>query len=189
MARPALLLLFLALSLVLLPAPHGVRAQPQFFQPCAVTQLDATGPGQPGDITTTFGIGLDPATCTPFASPAERPGQYNFDRLVTFTPPEWYVARDADISDGAVVGSVSSKLVVGLFDNGCQSVTSLPFDLFEATTDRSDKIAPRRVLRFGEPHRAGNHDGRWMAAGEPRTVVEIQGVRYETVYQNRITQR
>ena len=171
MVRPALILLLLALSLVLLPAP-GVTQAGSPFQPCAVTQIGATGPNQVGDITTTFGIGLDPATCAPFASPNERPAQYNFDRLVTFTPPEWYVAADADISNGAVVGSVSSKIVLGLLDNGCQPVASVPFILFEATTDRSDKIAPTQGVNRLWVMRDSDADGVPEAAAKWPTYLD-----------------
>lgn len=83
------------------------------FDPCAVTQLSSTAPNTTADISTTFGIGLDTSTCAPFSSPLERPGQWNFEKLVQFTPPEWTVASDADIPDGTLVGTLNSKVVLG----------------------------------------------------------------------------
>lgn len=142
MAKPALLLLFLAISLILLPAPRLSSAQPAYFQPCAVTQLGANGANQIGDVTTTFGIGLDTSTCTPFASSDIVPNEYNFDQLVFFTPPEWHVATDAEIPDGQTIGSIGIKISLGLFNSSCNTAVSIPTTLFEATTSSSETVAP-----------------------------------------------
>lgn len=109
----------------------------QNFDACAVTQLGASGAGQMGDVTLTFGIGLnDLQDCTPFVTTQLSPNQYSYDRLVNFTPPEWYVADDADIPDGVITGSLTSLSTLGIFGNGCSDVIGEPFDLYEATTDR-----------------------------------------------------
>lgn len=160
MAKPAFFLLILALSLVMLSGCGATRAQAAFFQPCAVTQLGASGSGQTGDVTTTFGIGVDDLqSCNPFVSPHISPNQYNFDRLVTFTPPDWYIANDADVPDGTVIGSIGSKVTMGFFDNGCNVVLPASFDLFDATTNRSQKIDPGtdfdRLQTMGD----NDHDG------------------------------
>ena len=48
---------------------------------------------------------------TDFAIPA---GDANYEALVTFTPPEFWVAADADVPDGAVDALFILQHVVGL---------------------------------------------------------------------------
>ena len=158
MVRPALFLALLALSLALLPAPRGTHAGSP-FQPCAVTQVGATGPNQVGDITTTFGIGLDPATCGPFSATTERPGQYNFERFISFTPPEWHVATDADIPTGDSVGMLTTKISLGLFNNPCNTILNLAVDLRDATISQAQTVAPSNGQDRLRPMRDNDLDG------------------------------
>jgi len=53
------------------------------LNPCSNTQLAATTANTPLDITGTFGIGLDPATCGPFPSAEGRPGEYYAGGLIS----------------------------------------------------------------------------------------------------------
>jgi len=48
---------------------------------------------------------------TDFAIPA---GDANYEALVTFTPPEFWVAADADVPDGAVDALFVLQHVLGL---------------------------------------------------------------------------
>jgi hypothetical protein len=156
MGRPALLLFLLALAIVLLPSPASAGTA---FAPCARAEPFTSNANEPDDLITLFGIGLDPADCAPFVAPDDRPPQYNFQELVSFTPPQWGVATDADIPDGAVVGSFDSRLLFGLFDSGCNSITEVPLDLFDATTDRTDTIAPTQGANRLDVMRDTNADG------------------------------
>jgi len=123
----------------------------QFFQPCgnAAPRSAQTDPdNKPGqadknatantadDIIGNFGIGLDVSTCAPFISTAIA-NQWNSGGLISFTPNGWGVAEDGDIPDGTKVGTFSSKAVLGLFDNGCNTPLPVNFDLFDGTINRS----------------------------------------------------
>jgi hypothetical protein len=119
---------------------RDAAAQTNFFQPCSTGSLSTNTPKTPADISGTFGIGLDPTTCAPFTAPGERPGNWNSGGLIYFTPPGWGVATDAQIPDGTVVGEFKSKAVLGLFDNGCQTVLDVPFTLYDGTINRANKI-------------------------------------------------
>jgi Thrombospondin type 3 repeat len=111
-----------------------------FFNPCAAATLAASTANAPSDITGTFGIGVDPATCGRFPSAIARPGEYNSAGLIYFTPPGWKVATDADIPDGATVGTFKSEAVLGLLDNGCNTVVNVNFTLLDGTIDRSKSV-------------------------------------------------
>ncbi len=116
-----------------------------FFNPCASVQVAATTANTASDITGTFGIGLDPATCGRYSSAAERPGEYNSGGLIYFTPPDWGVAKDADIPDGTTVGTFKSEAVLGLLDNACNTIVNVNFTLLDGTIDQSksvDALAP-----------------------------------------------
>jgi hypothetical protein len=114
----------------------------QYFNPCALNALAATTPNTASDIKTTFGIGLDPATCNRFGSPSEQPGEWNSAGLIYFTPPGWGVAKDADIPDGTQVGTFKSEAVLGLLNNGCNTVLNVNFNLLDGTIDQSKAVHP-----------------------------------------------
>jgi hypothetical protein len=115
------------------------RAQ-NFYYPCSLASLSRTDAGAPADITTTFGIGLDPATCGKFASAQDRPGEWLAGTLIDFTPPQWQVAGDADIPDGTQIGELKTKVALGILDNGCATVLNVNFKLLDATINPNDPV-------------------------------------------------
>jgi hypothetical protein len=129
---------------------HDAAAQTNFFQPCNTLVLSSNAANAPSDLNGTFGIGLDPATCEPFVSSKDRPPNWNSGGLIAFTPPEWKVAKDAEIPDGTIVGEFKSKAIIGVFNNGCELVVQPDFVLFDGTTNRNNKLEPKAV---GQPDR------------------------------------
>jgi hypothetical protein len=141
---------------------HDAQAQVNHFFPCSNTQLSTTAANSPVDVTVTFGLGLNDA-CEPFIA-AGNTFQYNSGGLVYFIPPAFKVAKDADIPDGTQVGQFGSKAVLGLLENTCTTVLTVPFTLFEATTNRSNTIdakapgEPNRLSTMGDGDRDGVPD-------------------------------
>ncbi|MEX0682423.1 MAG: thrombospondin type 3 repeat-containing protein [Dehalococcoidia bacterium] len=82
-------------------------------------------PGANSSITTTFGVG---------------PTDSNFGAVVAFTPPEWGVAKDADVEDGTLVARLSSLATLGLLNGNCSTSLPVGFDMFEATTNQADTV-------------------------------------------------
>jgi hypothetical protein len=122
---------------------HDARAQSNFFAPCATLQLSSTAPNAPSDLQGQFGLGLN-AACEPFSSPDVM--QWNSGGLITFAPKEWTVAKAGDVDIGAKVGKFDSKAILGLLNNGCNTILNVPFDLFNGTIDQGSKVDKRPVL-------------------------------------------
>lgn len=123
---------------------RDASAQQQYFNPCATATLSTSAANTPADIDGMFGIGLD-ANCAPFSTVDVL--QWNSGGLVTFTPNEWTVAKDADIPDGTKVGQFQSLAVLGLFDNGCNNVIGVKFDLFDGTINRNGPKVDQKPVR------------------------------------------
>src|ERR1700674_4351036 len=130
--------------------PQNYSTGYQYFEPCALSALAATTPSTASDIKTNFGIGLDPTTCGRFGSPSERPPNWNSAGLIYFTPNGWGIAKDADIPDGTQVGTFKSEAVLGLLNNGCNTVLNVNFNLLDGTTDQSKAV---HGLPPGQPDR------------------------------------
>ena len=129
---------------------RDVSAQANYYQPCNTLALSSTAPNAASDLSGSFGIGLDTTTCAPFISSKERAPNYNSGGIVAFTPPEWKIAKDADIPDGTIVGEFKSKAVLGLFNNSCENIVQPDFVLYDGTINRSNKLAPKAE---GQPDR------------------------------------
>ncbi len=116
-----------------------VSGQAQYFSPCFQTELANDTPGAASDITTTIGNGIG-SDCVP--TTGDESPSYNFLDLVHFTPPQWFVAEDDDIANGAVVGHVSAVATFGLLNNPCRYQLQLETDLLDASTNTSNTIDP-----------------------------------------------
>ncbi|MEO8458003.1 MAG: hypothetical protein ABI559_09340 [Chloroflexota bacterium] len=132
MRRSAIVLVVLGALLCLLPG----HAEARMYHPCSTSGPADTTPGTPSDLTTVFGVGLG-SDCVTDASATT---DYMPDHFVMFTPREWTVAADFQITDGAKVGHIDSTETFGLFDNGCNTSLDIPIDLVDATTNTSDTI-------------------------------------------------
>jgi len=95
------------------------------FNPEASVSLSGKDAGVNADVTTKFGV---------FAP------DLMFKEVITFTPPEWFVAQDADVTDGAVVGELDSLATLGIANTACNTPLNPHFDMHDATTDTSNKF-------------------------------------------------
>jgi len=75
---------------------------------------------------------------TDFAIPV---GDANYEALVTFTPPEFWVAADADVPDGARVASLDSLSTLGLLNNVCTTALPVTYTMLDCTTDTADTVS------------------------------------------------
>src|ERR1700694_1574106 len=108
MSRSIIALPLLVLALLFLPSASHIDATQysgsQYFAPCGQTTVASKDVGVSSTVTSVFGIGLDPATCGHFLSPQDIPRQYDWQKLIYFTPSSWTVAKAADIPAGTQVG-------------------------------------------------------------------------------------
>jgi hypothetical protein len=127
---------------------------PDPFSDGSANECDGNNaPGAASSITTTFGVGSSDS---------------NFGAVVSFTPPEWGVALDADITDGTQVARLTSKAVLGLLNSSCSTSLPVGFDMLEATTDQSDTVL------FNEPNKSADFDKEQFEVvnGLPRGVTQ-----------------
>jgi len=75
---------------------------------------------------------------TEFALPE---GDANFESLVFFTPPEFWVAADADVPDGAHVADLDSESTLGLLNNVCITALPVAFTMLDCTTDTANTVS------------------------------------------------
>ena len=67
-------------------------------------------------------------------------GDFNFDVMITFTPPEFGMGAE-DIPLGAHVADLENEATLGLLNNAC--ITGLPvaFEMLNATTNTADTVS------------------------------------------------
>ena len=87
------------------------------------TTYSTTDPGSHPDIAGQFHIGLGPdgQPLTP-----DDTGDYNFGGNLTLSPS---APADAEVADGAIVGSLTSIAVLGLLNNPCTNRVNVAFTL------------------------------------------------------------
>ena len=93
------------------------------FDPTLTASVVDATPGAHSDITYLFEIDAPDAI---------------FQDVVTFLPPEFEVARDADVPDGAVAGELEATATLGLINGACNSQLPVVFTFQESTTDVRD---------------------------------------------------
>lgn len=123
----------LALLLVVVSGSDTAHAIP--FTPEATIKVTDSTPGKAADIISTFGV---------------KTGDSNFGAVVSFTPPDWTVAKDADVPNGAIVAFLRAHVKLGLFGNQCNTSLTVEFNLMDASTDISDTISPKVDPPAGE---------------------------------------
>jgi hypothetical protein len=120
-------------SVVTLPGEAGAAGN---FSPQVSARYSSTDAGSHPDVATTYRIGLGPDR-VPYS--ADDTNDYNFAGIVSFSP----TARlDADIPDGAILGTQQSFETVGVINNPCVIPIALQFTLMDATTDITDTVEP-----------------------------------------------
>jgi len=68
-------------------------------------------------------------------------GDVSLDSVITFHPPDWGIATDADVPDGTEVGELTSQVTLGLLNNPCNAVLNLHFDPFDSTNELTTEFA------------------------------------------------
>lgn len=117
-----LVLLFVVGAFALGSAPE---ARGLSFNPHFEASLANDSPGAASDIVLGFSIDApDP----------------NFEAIVSFFPPEMYIAADADVPNGALGGKLDATATLGLINGDCNTLLPVSFDLMEASTDIHDTI-------------------------------------------------
>jgi hypothetical protein len=106
------------------------------FNPSFEVALSSTAAGENTSITTDLDIVK---------------ADVNQEATIDYTPPEWFVAADADVTDGATVGALSATATLGIALGGQDPcTTTLPpnFPLYDCTTsgaaftDTGDQTTP-----------------------------------------------
>src|SRR3990170_775673 len=146
----AVMLLVLALRFFL----PGVQAD------VTPTSTSTSTPTPTSTSTPTYEVGLtNPAPGansdiqSNFLLPAPN---YDFARLVAFTPPQFGVASGTDVPIGAVVARLTSTATLGLINDGCFSSAVIPFTFLNASVNPNDTIDP---LPAGSEDRLKNIGG------------------------------
>jgi hypothetical protein len=92
------------------------------FNPTLTASVSDPTAGANTDVTTDFGIPK---------------GDAQFAVTSTLTPPQFTVAKDADVPNGAMVGKLEAVATLGLINQPCTSALPVNVDLLDATTDAS----------------------------------------------------
>jgi len=99
----------------------GDTIQATSFGPATTASLADSTPGANSDLTTTLALSAPDS---------------NFGTLMTFTPPEFFVAADADVPDGASALFLKSQATLGLINGPCAPAGLAPeFNMMDATAD------------------------------------------------------
>jgi hypothetical protein len=119
----AVFLAVLALVLTIAVSRDTSPAIATTFSPTLSVSVSDNTPGAPSDVIYDFNIPAPDA---------------NFQDVVNFLPPEFGLAPDADVADGAVIGKLEAEATLGLINAGCNTTLAVEFTLWESTTDTTD---------------------------------------------------
>jgi len=147
LARITTLSLFAVALTLLIALSSGTAHAAGSFNPSSTICLDDQTtvdpnplvPGHAGECDGSNAPGANDALTAIFGIVAP---DYNFGFNVSFTPPEWGVAKGTDIPIGASVGTLNSKATLGLLGNPCKSPIVVDFEFVNASTDPGDPIDP-----------------------------------------------
>jgi len=109
----------------------NVKADAPVFNAYAVLEdISDTATKANADLFSTFGVDKEPWPTL------------HYDVQVSFTPPEWGMAKGEDVPIGAFVGTLDAVSSVGMLGQGtCGSMTLSPhFDLMNCTLDKSETV-------------------------------------------------
>jgi hypothetical protein len=150
MARLAFLLAAVLGACLVLTGPGLVHAElPPCAAPTPPAETPTSSPGGPPApagsyapivdvIPSDYSAGANADITTHFSLDA---ADYNFGAVVTFTPSEWFVASEADVPLGALVGTLGAQSTLGLLNEPCVSAVGPSFELLNASTDTSDTVS------------------------------------------------
>ena len=126
--RPAIIGLLALAALVFVSGRDQATASS--FSPSSTYGISDSTPGASADITLTFDIPEPDA---------------NVDVLMFFTAPQWDVAQDSNVPDGAIVAELSSQVTMGIINGACRNILPIGFIMADATTDG------RTTIPFDDP--------------------------------------
>ena len=114
-----------ALALTALLALQHDAESATTYNPTMAASVSDSGAGANADVTTSFSLPT---------------GDFNFDVMIVFTPPEFDMGAPA-IPLGAHVADLQSDSTLGLLNNAC--ITGLPvaFEMLKATTNTADTVS------------------------------------------------
>ena len=115
-------------------------AEADYFGPCAKLDVADKTPGASSDIASSFGVGIGP-DCQA-RTPDDDPKMSNFGAVISFAPPQWGVAADADLPDGTKFGELDANATLGLLNNTCRDKVYPEFELMDGTTNSGNPIIP-----------------------------------------------
>jgi hypothetical protein len=118
----SLALILAVLAAVTAAVVLGMIATAITFDPSFDADVSDHAAGAKADVTTEFSIPKGDASSAVQA---------------TFTPPEFTVAEDAEVPDGAMVGHLSVTFTLGLLNGPCTGALPINLDLMDATADTS----------------------------------------------------
>jgi len=95
------------------------------YEPTMAVSISDTEAGDNADVTTTVTIPT---------------GDYNFDVMIVFTPPEFGLGAE-DTPLGAYVADLKSEATLGLLNNVCITALPVSFMMVKATTDKTAMIS------------------------------------------------
>ncbi|MDP2949130.1 MAG: hypothetical protein Q8P22_06295, partial [Chloroflexota bacterium] len=96
------------------------------YSPTLAASVSDAAAGGNADVTTAFNI------------PA---GNLNFSAVITFTPAEFTVYKDADVPEGTYVMDLDALATLGLLNGPCSSALPVSFKMYDATTNTANTIA------------------------------------------------
>jgi Thrombospondin type 3 repeat len=119
------------------PPPPGTGGP---FDPQVAARYSDTSPASHPDVASLLHLGLGPdgQPGTP-----DDTGDYNFAGSVDFLPS---APTDAEIPDGAIVGTRQSIETIGILNNSCANQIAMSFTFMEGTTDITNTVD---MLPFG----------------------------------------
>ena len=122
-ASVATSLALLAAAVLFLVSIGSDTAYATSFNPTATAALADSTTGANSNIVTTFDV------------PAPNS---NFGAIINFIPPQFFVAADADVDNGASGAVLTAQATLGLLNGPCAPSGIAPtFDMMDATTDTS----------------------------------------------------
>src|SRR3990170_4386977 len=135
--RPGLITLLVLATLVITGTD---TAEADYFAPCAKLDVADKTPGASSDIVSSFGVGIGPDCVARTAD--DDPAMSNFGAVISFAPPQWGVAADADLPDGTKFGELDANATLGLLNNTCRDKVYPEFELMDGTTNSGNPIIP-----------------------------------------------
>ena len=134
--------LIVATGALMLGGPAGVDGSS--FDPVSTVSLGSAAPGANASISTNFTLNAQDAM---------------FEVLIYFIPGEFGVAGGESVTDGALVGNVTSTMTLGLIGSACNQSLQPEWSLLDASTNIADTVSYEDVDSDGTRDFTEDEDG------------------------------